>query len=318
MDVLVATSDGLYRAGDHPRRWLAGRDVTALHVRGRDAWVVVDGRRLVRFDPTPLAPPHGDAGEGSDADDDAEPLTVAGWWGPALQCVHATAEGDVLAGTAEARLVRLDGDELHAVTPFDGAPGRDGWYTPWGGPPDVRAITSTDGAWLVAVHVGGILRSDDGGTVWRQTIDVDDDVHEVRGGPGGLAVAAASAGLATSYDGGATWSWRTEGLHATYCRAVAVAGDAALVSASTGPNGGHAALYRAPLAGGPLERCVEGLPEWFDDNVDTGWVDGDPATGAAALVTPRGRVLASDDAGRTWNEVVAGLPPPRGLALLHS
>jgi hypothetical protein len=62
----------------------------------------------------------------------------------------------------------------------------------------------------------------------------------------------------------------TKGLHARYLRAVAGAGGTDLVSASTGPGGRRAAIYRTRADGhGELERCRQGLPEWLGDNVDT-------------------------------------------------
>src|SRR5207247_1570407 len=133
---------------------------------------------------------------------------------------------------------------------------------------------------LANVHVGGVVRSTDGGAAWSPTIDIDADVHQVLAGPGATVVAAAAVGLCVSDDDGATWSVVDEGLHATYCRAVAIAGDTVVVSASTGHQGRQSALYRRPIAGPqrPFERCRDGLPEWFSDNVDTFCVAADGAT----------------------------------------
>jgi len=74
-------------------------------------------------------------------------------------CFARTQRG-LFVGTARAHLVR-DGD---VVESFDAVPGRDDWYTPWGGPPDTRSIAeAADGTLHVNVHVGGIPRSRDGG-----------------------------------------------------------------------------------------------------------------------------------------------------------
>ena len=118
------------------------------------------------------------------------------------------------------------------------------------------------------VHVGGILHTDDYGRTWNPTIDIDADVHQVATAEG-VVLAACAGGLATSVDRGSTWTMRNEGLEATYSRAVVVCGDTVLVSASNGPRGGQAAVYRGDLASGPFERCTAGLPGWFDDNIDT-------------------------------------------------
>ena len=98
----------------------------------------------------------------------------------------------------------------------------------------------------------------------------------------------------------------TDGLHSTYCRGVTVCGDTVLLSASNGPRGGQGAVYRRGLGGGPLERCRAGLPEWFDDNIDSACLDATP--GLAAFGTGDGRIFASEDEGSTWHEVASGLP----------
>lgn len=168
----------------------------------------------------------------------------------------------------------------------------------------------------VNVHVGGIPVSSDGGSSFRPTIDVDADVHQVIAHPSqaGRALAATAIGLAETTDGGATWHVTEEGLHASYCRAVAIAEDKVLVSASTGPRGNQAALYRRTLAEkGPFERSGAGLPEWFEGNVDTHCL---AASGArAAFGAEDGRVFVSEDAGSTWSEAATGLPPVRCVVI---
>jgi hypothetical protein len=219
-------------------------------------------------------------------------------------------------GTAEAHLLEIakDGSTVEPVASFDEAEGRGTWYTPWGGPPDTRSLSrSSDGTVYVNVHVGGILRSQ-GGT-WAPTIDVDADVHQVLT-PGNLLLAATAYGLAVSEDRGETWSFETEGLHAEYSRAVAVAGDWLLLSASTGPRGEQAAVYRRPLdapSGRPFERSRSGLPEWFNENINTRCLVARGAT--AVLGTSSGSLYLSQDAGASWELVTDGLPPITALAL---
>jgi photosystem II stability/assembly factor-like uncharacterized protein len=301
--ILVGTEDGIHTAGDGraPAR-LPGRAVEAMAAAAAgDLWALADGRELWQYD------------------GDGEGRAAASSPGPPLRCL-AVAGGTVLAGTAEAHLLRLNAGELRPVEPFDRVEGRDGWYTPWGGPPDVRSVAvGADGALWVNVHVGGIPTSPDGGRTWRPTIEVDADVHQVLAHPDdpGRVLAASARGLADSADAGGTWTYLTEGMHARYCRAVALAGDTVVVSCSTGPGGGRATLYRRPLdapAGTPFERCREGLPEWFPANIDTACLD---ASGpAVAFGTGAGEVFASADAGVTWERVAGGLPPVRCLLLL--
>jgi hypothetical protein len=95
---------------------------------------------------------------------------------------------------------------------------------------------------------------------------------------------------------------------------VAVAGDDVLVSASTGPFTERAAVYRRPLDDGAFERCIEGLPEWFPSNVDSGCL---AASGAEVVLgTDEGEVYRSNDAGRTWERTATLLPAIRAV-LVH-
>ena len=288
MDVLVGTESGLVEAGSGRTVAHPGRDVGAM----AGDWVVLDRRQLCG--PGGALGPHLD--------------------GPPVTCIDSNPGPEPLVGTAEAHLFRM-GDEPVRVHGFDLAEGRGQWYTPWGGPPDVRSVcTLGSGTILVNVHVGGILRSDDDGANWRATIDLDHDVHQVLAADG-WTVAACAHGLATSHDDGKSWDLHDEGLNATYSRAVAVSGGTVLLSTSLGPHGEQAALYRRPLgSGGPFERCHAGLPEDLGGNVDTFWLAGG-ADGSAAFATRSGQVHVSADEGATWEQAATGLPPVRCLVL---
>jgi hypothetical protein len=98
---------------------------------------------------------------------------------------------------------------------------------------------------------------------------------------------------------------RSKGLEAPYSRAVVVCGDTVLLSASDGPRGGHAAVYRADLSGGPFERCTGGLPGWFDGNIDTFCLDALNDGSFAAFGTSDGHLFASEDAGSKWHELLS-------------
>jgi hypothetical protein len=167
----------------------------------------------------------------------------------------------------------------------------------------------------VNVQVGGVLHTGDNGATWNPTIDIDADVHQVATAEG-LVLAAGARGLSMSVDKGATWSLRTDGLQARYSRAVVVCGDRVLVSSSEGPRGGRTGVYRADLMGGGFERCRSGLPEWFDDNIDTYCLDALNDGSYAAFGTTDGRVYGSEDGGLTWLELVTGLPPAQHLLIV--
>jgi hypothetical protein len=289
--LLVATAGGLHEvAARGGRVHLDGRDVTAVHGLG---WALIEGREVVHCEHGRWAP-YG-----------AVPPEVR------ATCLDVGPHG-VFLGTEGATLLRRDDEGFARVEGFDEAPGRDEWYTPWGGPPDIRSLAvTTDGTLLANVHVGGILRSEDGGATWAPTIDLHVDVHQVVIVPGtATVVAATGTGFATSRDGGRTWQLDDDGLHASYLRAVAVAGDAVLVSASRGPGGDDPALYRRPLDGRSFERAGGGLPD-LGGNVDTGWLvaDGD----LVAVVLADGSVHRSEDGGRRFQAVAEGLPAPRWL-----
>jgi hypothetical protein len=218
-------------------------------------------------------------------------------------------------GTSEARLFRLEGNALESVASFDAVQGRSAWYTPWGGPPDTRSFSEWGDDVYVNVHVGGILHTGDHGRTWNRTIDIDADVHQVATTQG-LVLAACAGGLATSGDRGTTWTMRMEGLEAPYSRAVVVCGDAVLVSASDGPRGGRAGVYRGDIRGGPFERCTAGLPGWFDDNIDTYCLDALNDGSFAAFGTSDGRLFGSEDAGSTWSELASDLPAMQHVLVL--
>ena len=152
-----------------------------------------------------------------------------------------------------------------ALPSFDTAPGRDDWHQV--GPPiEVRSLTSTcDGKVVLAnVHVGGILRSTDGGESWEPTMDVDNDVHEVLAHPDrpDVVVAAAAIGLLRSHDAGATWAVETTGLSSTYSRAVAALDDTLYLSNADGPFAKRLPpLLRAPSTAERSTPVDDGLPD---------------------------------------------------------
>lgn len=223
--------------------------------------------------------------------------------GAKAQCVRPTGRA-VWVGADGARLYVLDGDTLVEDEFFAEAPGRETWYTPWGGPADIRSMAlDADHTLYINVHVGGVLRYDNTGIV--PTIDIDADVHQVSAHPTkkGAVFAPCAHGLAVSRNGH-DFEIRSEGLHARYCRAVAVLEDGLIVSASTGPRTDRARLYRGELWEGEFEPLLGGLPEWFDGNVNTHCLlvrDGSVFAGHGDTV------WRSDDGGDTWDVSASGL-----------
>lgn len=284
--IVVATEQGLHDL-DSGRVEFADRAVTTLSpaadwaiIDRRELWMDRDGWRHVA--------------SSSELD---------------LTCIAAN--GAVYVGTSEAHLLGLDGDSLALIDAFDEVEGRDEWFTPWGGPPDIRSLAVDDnGELYVNIHVGGIVKGD-GESRWEPTLDISADVHEVRI-VGERIVAACAVGLAESGDGGFAWSYDDEGLDATYARAIAVGGAVLFMSASQGPRGGDAAIYRRPLDGtSPFERCD--LPS-FPDNIDTGCLD---ASGDEVVFGTRtGEMFHSTNHGDTWEKRTDSLPPIKHVRFL--
>jgi hypothetical protein len=197
----------------------------------------------------------------------------------------------------------LPGSALEIVEEFETVEGRDSWFTPWGGPPDVRSLTRVGETVFVNVHVGGIVRGD-GDKQWEPTLDISTDVHEVKAA-GDTLLAACAIGFAQSDDLGNTWTFDDEGLHATYARAVAANSSFVFMSVAHGPRGGDATIYRKLRDGSQnFERCD--LPS-FRHNIDTGRLDANDAV--IAFGTGDGDVYASGDGGLAWERVATDLPP---------
>lgn len=298
MDILAATQDGLYlvRDNEEPRLLAPG---SMRHVVATD-----EGSVALAADGTLW----------SVDEDGAAEFDELGLDSPSCLLLDGEA---IWIGTESAKLVVVNGPEVATVDSFDSVEGREAWYTPWGAPAAVRSMDiDDDGLIYVAVHVGGVVLSRDGGETWEPTqFDIDWDVHQVSTVPdyAKTVVAASGSGVAISTDEGETWDVVTAGLHAKYCRAVAVAGENLVVSASQGPGGEQSTLYRMALDGSRFIPCENGLPTWFTGNVDThclaAWDE------AVVCGTPDGGVYVSDDGGVRWKQVAADLPPIRAIAL---
>ena len=295
--VLVGTANGLHSVNGGRDVQLPGHQVRSLIRSDSDQWATVD------------------EGQVWQAGDGGEWRRVASIDTLRANCILMTTSGP-LVGTSQARLFALRGETIGLVSSFDEAPGRDKWHTPWGGPPDVRSMSATPaGTLFVNVHVGGVVRSADGGESWEPTIGIDSDVHQVLfEANSGVVLAATARGLAVSTDSGESWSFEVDGLHGTYLRAVAVANETVLVTASTGPYTDRAAVYRKRLdVREPFQRCSLGLPQWFPENIDTHCL---AASGPwVAFGTSDGRVFLSSDEGGAWTEAANDLPPARCVAL---
>jgi hypothetical protein len=245
------------------------------------------------------------------------------------ECSCCVAVGDAIyVGTDDASVLRVGSNGVaEQLGGFDRVADRHKWYAGTAlvdgrlvGPPlGIRSITATcNGAVLLAnVHVGGIPRSTDHGATWSPTIEIDADVHQVCAHPTrpDCVIAAAAAGLCVSNDAGKSWTIEQDGLHASYCSAVAYIDDDILVSASEGPFAARGAIYRRSMDGsGPLRPVGGELPRWIEGRADTGCIAAQASTVAA--VDSAGHLYISPDAGRTWSCSSNPIPAPSSLLVL--
>ena len=309
--VLSATwDDGLFViTGEKRHQELAGQPVSALASDGLGgALAIVSGHSLRR------------------RTCDNEWIAIAT---SEFQLACCAPVGDVIyVGTDDARVLRVSANgNVEQLRSFEAVVGRDTWYAGSAvingqrvGPPlGIRSITATaDGRVLVAnVHVGGIPRSTDSGATWQPTIDIHTDVHEVCAHPTDpdIVIAAAGVGLCISQDGGATWTVEQEGLHASYCSAVAFLGHDVLVAASTDHFATQGAVYRRAIdARRPFMPVGGGLPRWIDGIADTRCIA--TRASAAAVADRAGNLYLSTDAGSTWLRRAYGLPPPSSVVIV--
>lgn len=304
--ILVGTADGLHTLGGRAAPQLAGHEIRNLSSDADGWWAIVDRRYLYRRR-------HGSRWKRAV---DLQPIQDGSEREALCLLAHAK---EVFVGTSHAGLLRVSGEDVATVPGFENHPERDTWYTPWGGPPETRSMALAGTAALyVNVHVGGVLRSTDDGRHWKQTMDIDADAHQIAVDPSRPRhlYAATARGLGVSRDAGVRWTFETDGLHATYQRAVAVSRDRVLASTSHGPRGRQAALYWRPLKGRrPMVKCERGLPEWFESNINTFALA--TLDSLAAFGTPEGQVFVSDDQGDSWQLVGDGLPPVHCIRIVR-
>ena len=309
--ILVATwGDGLFAVtGNRPTQEIANQPVRGLAPDGRGGALAIVGRHsLWRRAPS---------GE----------WTTLATGEFELSCCMAVGDA-IYVGTDDARMLRLSQESglLEHIDGFDGVAGRDAWFAGSAifdgqrlGPPlGIRSVAAnSNGSILFAnVHVGGIPRSIDGGTTWQPTIDINSDVHEVRAHEANpdIVIAASAIGLCISRDGGATWTIERDGLHASYCSAVAFSGDDILVSASTDHFAAQGRIYRRPIRrDGHIVAVKDGMPAWINGIADTGCIATDGST--IVVIDRAGNLYLSTEFGRAWSRDSNELPTPSSVLI---
>ncbi len=312
--LILATGDGIKslnissRAVADPKT-LTGRNVTHLHLSPSGGlFAVLDGKEVWQGPNTD--DPNGDGW-----------IKVGVISQESANCLYAL-DGYVLVGTDAARLECIDlsgqaGSQI--VAGFDEIDGRDEWFTPWGGSPDVRAFAGSGDHIYADIHVGWVCRSDDGGQTWtNHRNDLNADVHDIATHPDRpeMIAAATAEGFYRSDDAGESWVGALEVFgDRGYMRGLAIdCGDpdvmvitGSLGPHSSGPTGVEAMLFRTDDGGKKWQKCHNGLPEFFENQIDTHFLAFSSSTSEAmAFCDGDGTIYSTDDGALYWN-VVASL-----------
>lgn len=236
---------------------------------------------------------------------------------PALQAIFL--------GTSPPAIYRCSwrGTKWEPVVTLHNQPIAEGWYAPGAAGPSVRtlAVAPEDPEMLFAdIHVGGIVRSTDGGQTWESAREgLEEDVHEVQTSPANPqgVYAATADGFYYSPDQAASWEARNTGLERRYCRAIAVhAQDAEtlLTSASPTPPPGWSSggkrfgVFRSEDGGGHWELVEHGLHPQADDVIDSGClVFSRDVPNQALCGYESGELMVSHDAGKMWQPAAENL-----------
>jgi len=312
--LLVATGDALVR--------VSGREVETVLERPGLQCVAVDPRR----------PEHivvGCRGAGVwESEDSGTTWRDGGLPAPDVFSVAVSAvDGALYAGCEPSALwVRRDGDawrELSALRELPSAPTWSFPPRPWTS--HVRWIAPSPhdtGLLLAGIELGGLMRSTDGGETWADhRPGAQRDVHQLAWHPTepGRAYEAAGGGAAWSRDGGDTWESADAGRDRHYTWALAVDPDDPdrwFLSAAPGPFEAHgnrparAALYRRQ-GDDPWEELDLGLPRPLEAMPYALAF----AAGTLVAALRDGRLLASGDAGESWQTLTTtGIPRVVALA----
>ena len=178
---------------------------------------------------------------------------------------------------------------------------------------DLRAAPDDAAQLFAGIEVGGMVRSSDGGSTWKQLTGLDDDIHCVNlssNRPSTVYVATARAPY-RSDDSGDSWELINAGLLRRYALHISAAPDDArlvLVTVSENARRGNPQFYRS-TDGGDSWTLVDGLGsgENAEDMVVAfEWDPGDPNRVYAG--TDGGGLYCSEDRGQNWQELPVRLP----------
>jgi photosystem II stability/assembly factor-like uncharacterized protein len=233
--------------------------------------------------------------------------------------------GTVYAGAAPPRVYRSrdGGTSWAALESFEQIPGSGDWFYPV--PPlyaNIRQIVAhptRPETLYVAVEVGGLFRSPDGGETWDDlTGDMDKDCHAVALHPDRpeRVLVSTPRGPYVSRDEGRTWTQLWKGKSPAYSAAIAVCPDepdTVIAGISRGFRGGEARIWVSE-DGAETWREAEGDLEPLTPGQLRGTLAYSRSSpGYAYAGSLAGDLFESRDGGRTWRVALRGLPSLRAI-----
>jgi photosystem II stability/assembly factor-like uncharacterized protein len=170
---------------------------------------------------------------------------------------------------------------------------------------DLRAAPGSVEQLYAGIEVGGMVRSGDGGSSWKQLSGLNDDIHCVNlsANRADRIYVATAVSPYRSDDGGETWEMINRGLDRRYALHIAAAPDDAdlvLLTVSENARRGNPKFYRSTDAGRSWD-LVPGVGEGenpTDMMVAFDWDPQEPNTVYGG--TDGGKLYRSADRGATW------------------
>ncbi len=175
---------------------------------------------------------------------------------------------------------------------------------------ELRMAPNNPEAIYAGIEVGGMVRSLDGGSTWRQLEGIHDDIHFVNLSPTHperLYIATAEAPY-RSDDQGNHWEKINDGLDRRYTLHINSAPDDAdlvLVTVSSSAGRNNPQFYRSE-DGGRQWTLVNGLGSDDDMVVAIDWDSAHP--GRVYAGTDAGKIFYSNDRGKSWTQLPVSLP----------
>ncbi len=232
------------------------------------------------------------------------------------------------AGTEPAHLFFSDdeGRSWREIPSLRSVPSREKWTFPalphLGHVKNITSHPTRPEVLYVAVEVGGLLKSTDGGKTWHELHGIHADVHRVLVTPSNPEKIYLSGlgGICVSQDGGASWENLTSSdfrisypdallLHPRQEKLLFMAGARTNPGRWRTTHTADAGIARSRDGGRSWEVLENGLPGQIRGNIEAMsmnvWGDGF----ALFAGTTDGEVFYSDDEGNHWKKIIDQLPP---------